>query len=137
MKDSKDKIILGILLFILITFIILNPSKIDNEDRETIGKRISDACLPNSIRNFLGKRIIAVGPADINGWSFIHMLSGVFIGIFNFNIYQALSIHTTWELFQAIVGDNMYGMETLIDISLDTTFFSIGYFLSNYFKKFF
>ena len=130
MNYSKDKIILGILLFILITFIILNPSKI-NEDRDTIGKRISDAYLPNNIRDFLGRRIISVGPADINGWSFIHMLSGIFIGLglFNFNIYQALSIHTFWELFQASVGDNMYGMETLIDISLDTIFFSIGYFL--------
>lgn len=56
---------------------------------------------------------------------FAHMI----VAYLKFNWIQALIIHTCWELFQAIIGDNKLDLETLIDVPLDTVFFMVGYFI--------
>mgnify|MGYP001579744710 CR=1 FL=1 len=49
---------------------------VNNDDikkRTSIGRRISDAFLPYPIKKFLYEDLIFIGPASINGWSFLHI----------------------------------------------------------------
>lgn len=101
------------------------------DDRLSFGKRMSDAFLPPAITRALYTTIVPVGPAEINGWSFMHLLSGMILALLwpSVEWWQALIIHTMWELFQALIGDNKMTLETLVDVPLDTLFFMAGFLL--------
>jgi hypothetical protein len=96
-------------------------------DRNSFGKKVSDSFLPKDIKELLFRPLIKLGPADINGWNFMHMFSGILIASFGFDFWQAFFIHLVWEIFQATVGDNKLDSETLLDVPLDTLFFLFGY----------
>jgi hypothetical protein len=98
-------------------------------NRTSFGKRLSDAFFPKDIRDFLYTDLMDVGPAKINGWSFMHMFSGIIIGLLGFKFWSAFFIHLAWEIFQATIGDNKLDAETLIDVPLDTLFFLFGWYL--------
>lgn len=91
-------------------------------------KRISDGLLPPPIAQALYTTLATVGPTEINGWSLVHMLSGALSR--NLTPTKALQIHSMWELFQFLPGDNRWDFETVIDIVLDTCFFYAGYQLA-------
>jgi hypothetical protein len=95
--------------------------------RTSFGQRLSDAFLPDVLRAPLFRPIVRVGPTDINGWSFVHALSGVALSRLSF--WQALAVHTAWEVLQALVGDNKRDWETALDVPLDTLFFMAGWWL--------
>lgn len=105
---------------------------VDREYRKGLGKRISDAFMPKPVKKILYTNIIPVGPAYINGWSFMHMLSGVIVGMMKIDWLTALIIHTLWEIFQATIGDNSLDVETLFDVPLDTMFFMMGWWVGRW-----
>lgn len=90
-------------------------------------QEISDGLLPKQIRTILYKPIIGT----VNGWSFVHFLTGIVVGTFLTNKLTAFIIHSLWEIFQFVAGDNRFDKETLIDVTLDTIFFMCGFLLSN------
>lgn len=100
------------------------------QDIKTFGKQVSDGFMPDFLKIILYKKLIGIGPAHINGWSFMHLLSGIIVGLLKFNALPAFIIHTIWEIFQASVGDNKLDLETAIDVPLDTLFFMFGWFLA-------
>jgi uncharacterized membrane protein len=104
------------------------------EDRSTFLKRVSDAYLPPALVEVLsGSVFFKVNNADINGWTIVHMISGILTAfLLTQNIRFAISIHTLWELFQAIAGDNSYDLESMTDILFDTTAFYIGFMMICY-----
>lgn len=95
--------------------------------RTNLLQRISDGLLPEFIVQILYKPFFKVFQTDVNGWSIVHFLSGVMCFLLNLSIKQALLIHTLWELFQFIAGDNLFDFESVVDISLDTLFFWFGF----------
>jgi len=104
-----------------------------NENRTTFGKRLSDAFLPKPITDFLYKDYVKIFDAYINGWSFMHLLSGIIVSL-KYDWPAALLIHTLWELFQACIGDNEPTLETLVDVPLDTLFFMLGWWIGKLLK---
>jgi len=83
----------------------------------------------------------------VNGWSFIHFLSGFFLGLFlltirrkeyELNIYkrrryyfEGLLIHSIWELWQIFIENTKFTtLRGIIDIFTDTSFFLIGYWIA-------
>lgn len=98
------------------------------EDRSHWTKRVSDGLLPPQLAQALYVTVATVGPTEINGWSFVHMLSGALSR--NLTLQQALQLHTLWELFQFVAGDNRADYETALDVLFDTAFFYAGYQLA-------
>jgi hypothetical protein len=95
----------------------------------SIGKRISDGLLPENITKILYKNFVKVGEAYINGWSFMHLFSGIITSLYGYNLWAAIIIHSLWELFQTCIGDNSWDLETMYDIPLDTAFFMFGWWI--------
>ena len=100
-----------------------------NEDRTTFLKRVSDAYLPPPLVEWLsGTVFFTVNNADIDGWTLVHFLSGIITGmLLTQNIKEALIIHTLWECFQVVAGDNKCDLETITDIFFDTIAFVLGF----------
>jgi len=94
-------------------------------ERRNLLQRISDGLLPDYITQILYRPFFKIYTTDINGWSIVHLVSGMINALFKFE--NPLLTHTYWELFQFVAGDNKFDMESLIDIVMDTTFFMIGY----------
>lgn len=99
------------------------------EKRTDILQRISDAFLPKKMTKILYMSFFKVEnpPIDINGWSINHLISGIILKKFGFELDTAIMIHTAWEIFQFIIRDNKLDMRSLIDSSLDTLFFTLGH----------
>jgi len=98
------------------------------EDRTSLGKRISEGLLPQPLVNILNKEIIT--GTVFNGWSIVHMISGMIAGLFIDEWLTALIVHTLWEIFQFIVGDNTFTTEDILfDIPLDTIMFMLGWWI--------
>ena len=97
-------------------------------DRLSFEKRISDGFFPPSIVKCLLQPII---PGTVfNGFTIVHMLSGMIMGLVIEKWWHALIFHTMWELFQFAIGDNTFTQEDLLfDIPLDTLAFMTGWFL--------
>ena len=83
----------------------------------------------------------------INGWSFIHLLSGFFLGLFLLNVrrqeydmniyrrrryyFEGLLIHSIWELWQMFIENTPFTtLRGIIDIFTDTSMFLIGYWIA-------
>lgn len=95
---------------------------------------VSDAFIPEKIANILYDTVFfKVGPTDVNGWTIIHFLNGLIIAYFtNKNILYGIGLHTIWEIFQFIAGDNKVDFETFIDITIDTLAFLGGWRIGIY-----
>lgn len=102
-----------------------------------------DFFLPKSVINILNLYIYNSKNNSfyINGWSFIHFLSGIFLGALylylnksiTFYYYNLFIIHTIWELWQMLIGMSkpwkLTGDSNLIDIFVDTIVFMFGAYI--------
>jgi hypothetical protein len=93
----------------------------------TLGQWASDGFLPPALTALLYTEYFNVGPAAVNGWSLVHALSGVATVWLTESVREATLLHTAWELFQFVVGDNKFDRETAVDVTLDTGFFLAGF----------
>jgi hypothetical protein len=103
-----------------------------------------DVFLPASIKKMLDKYIYTTPTQSfyINGWTFLHCLSGMIIGAIylylgknlNFYYYHLFIIHTIWELWQMLIGMSnpwkFSGHSNLIDIFVDTLVFMLGSYIT-------
>jgi len=98
-----------------------------SKNRKHLLKRISDGYLPQWLTKQLYVVYVNKPPIQINGWSGMHFLSGICVAFLGLREKIALIIHTCWELFQFIAGDNRMDIETFVDIGFDTLFYYLGY----------
>jgi hypothetical protein len=118
---------------------------IKNIDWEKMIYHSGDFFLPKSIKEFLDKNIYMTRNYSfyINGWTFIHYLSGMIIGsiylylgkkIHFFYYYYLFIIHTIWELWQMLIGMSkpykLTGDSNLIDTFVDTIVFMFGAYIT-------
>lgn len=119
--------------------------KIKNIDWDKIIYNSGDVFLPESIKQSLDVFLYKSknGTFYINGWTFIHLFSGVILGalylylgkrIGFFYYYNLLIIHTIWELWQMLIGMSkpwtLTGHSNLIDTFVDTFVFMFGAYIS-------
>lgn len=90
-------------------------------------QRASDGFLPEALADRLYVPAFRVGPTDVNGWSIVHAIAGAATRALTPNVWDALLLHSAWEAFQFVAGDNRFDLETAIDVTLDTLFFVGGY----------
>lgn len=101
--------------------------------------RSGDIFLPSTIVSYLDKTLLGHSNTYyVNGWSFLHYLSGVVLGYIYLSLkfpldeyyYKLIIIHTMWELWQMLIGmANPFqwkGGSGLADTILDTFFFMVG-----------
>lgn len=102
----------------------------------------ADFFLPKPIVNLLNTNFYKLSNYSfyINGWTFIHFLSGMLLGIIYLNLYSTnyynlyfyslFIIHTIWELWQMLVKVSkpwkLTGDSNLIDTLVDTFVFMCG-----------
>jgi len=111
---------------------------IETERDKSWGKRISDGLFPQKLVKFLWNPIIPNTP--FNGYTIVHFINGFLISIIFEKFYRvkftwisAILLHTIWELFQFIIGDNKWEHKDVVyDILLDTAAFMLGWYLYNY-----
>jgi hypothetical protein len=103
-----------------------------------------DAFLPEHINKILNINIIgsSKGTFYISGWSIIHLLNGVFIGLFylfmrwSVEVYmlKMFALHTMWECWQILIGMSkpymLTGGNNLVDTIVDTLLFMFGAYIS-------
>ena len=66
-----------------------------------------DFLLPKSLIKILDIDLIRKHNFYINGWSFMHFLSGMIVGYMiddDCYYYKLFIIHTLWELWQIMIG---------------------------------
>jgi hypothetical protein len=106
-----------------------------------------DVFLPKSVRDTLGTILFKYPNVKdnyifyIQGWSIVHFVGGIIFGyLYGGNTlnyyYSAFILHTSWELWQIIIGMSkpfmLSGRNSLVDIVLDTILFMLGtYFVKN------
>jgi uncharacterized paraquat-inducible protein A len=78
--------------------------------------------VPPRWRLTLDREYFRVGPTPVNGWSAVHMLTGLAL----YRVPNAWIIHALWELFQISIGMTLLNREDAIDIALDTAAFEVG-----------
>lgn len=108
-----------------------------------------DVFLPKSIRDLLVKGMYFDNKTMfyLNGWTLIHVLSGIISGFIyiylnkplKYYYYKMFVIHTLWELWQMLIGMShpykLTGNSNLIDIIIDTLAFMLGSYLTLTFYK--
>ena len=100
----------------------MRPGKPENVS--LVAWRMGDAFLPISARDALDKSVYSM----VNGWSIVHFLSGCLLAMIGATFDQAQLIHFVWEMFQISIGMTQTDdPRELIDISLDTLFFTLGF----------
>lgn len=101
------------------------------EEQDTILFKSGDFFLPRGIVDFLDKYIIGQDDSVmyINYWSIIHMLSGMLVTVVITDPLYALLIHTLWELWQIFIKMTHLNKRGVIDISIDTVMFMLGFFI--------
>ena len=99
-----------------------------------------DAFLPAPIKRVLNTYLYNTPNNSfyINGWSIVHLLSGILLGLIylflgkeeSLFFYHLFIIHTIWELWQVFIGMakpwRRTGSSNLIDSIVDTAMFMIG-----------
>lgn len=107
--------------------------------RTSVLQRISDGMLPSFLTKLLYHPFYKKDYIELNGWSFVHGMSGSFLAcVFPRTSFKdAIMLHACWEFFQYIAGDNKLWPESklylsIVDIFFDTLFFMIGFYM---FKK--
>jgi hypothetical protein len=110
-----------------------------------------DVFLPKPVKNLLDaplyRRKYNTYDFYINGWTFLHVMSGMLIGYIYLHkarssyeyYYTMLAIHTIWETWQIIIGMSkpykLTGRSNLIDTIMDTIFFMTGAYSVRKFYK--
>ncbi len=94
-------------------------------------QRLSDGLLPDFIRKRLDIVLIDDPPFEINGWSFIHMFSGLLLARMGYSMGETQSLHASWEFFQLRIGDNDFSLESFVDVAADTWFTTVGFLLGS------
>ena len=93
---------------------------------------LGNGFMPKPVQDFLFRPILKTKYIEINGWSFVHLLSGyVYKKIFvTSTLLSWLIVHTLWEVYQISIGmtDIKYISEW-VDIFLDTVFALVGYII--------
>jgi hypothetical protein len=102
-----------------------------------------DVFLPKYLKQNLDKHFITTQNHSfyLNGWSFIHFLTGVLFGTIylyfgkpiEFYYFKLFIIHTIWELWQMLIGMSkpwkLTGDSNLIDTFVDTFLFMLGTYI--------
>lgn len=106
-----------------------------------------DVFLPKSVRDFLSIMLFKYPNVKddyvfyIQVWSIVHLVSGVVFGYLYLKLggatlnyyYNALIVHTLWELWQIIIGMSkplmLSGRNSIVDIVVDTAMFMLGVYL--------
>jgi len=107
----------------------------------TIWWKIGDGLMPQPVRDTLYKSWYKTETIDLNGWSFMHALSGaIFAYLFpKQTVLMWIFIHTLWEIYQIIIGMTQIKenpKEESVDVFFDTLFSVIGFFVvKGYLKK--
>lgn len=116
--------------------------------------RSGDMFMPYKIKKILNITLLGNSKTYyINGWSFMHLVSGMIIGYIYIYLgyssvdyyYKMFILHTIWELWQMLIGIvnpfKWKGDSGLADTIVDTIFFMIGSYMihkwCNYKNKFF
>lgn len=105
-----------------------------------------DVFLPKPVKQLLDaplyRRKYKIYDFYINGWTFLHVLSGILIGYLYLRrglssyeyYYTMLATHTIWETWQIIIGMSkpfsMTGDNSRIDIIVDTLAFLCGAYIA-------
>jgi hypothetical protein len=103
----------------------------------------ADLFLPEKVKNILKTDIIGDTNKTfyITGWSIIHLINGIIIGFiylyFKWDIrlytFKLFIIHTTYELFQMLIGMSkplkLTGHNNFIDTIIDTILFMLGAYI--------
>ena len=117
-------------------------------DWERVIYRSGDVFLPKPIKELLDKSIYTsqTNSFYINGWTFVHVMSGLIIGYIYFYggynkrdyYYNLFIIHTIWEAWQIFIGMSkpfsLTGHNNSIDIIVDTAAFMCGTYIANFTK---
>jgi len=103
-----------------------------------------DVFLPKQIKELLDTTLYASENKSfyVNGWTFIHIFSGILFGYLYLYIgypksnyfYNMLVLHTLWELWQILIGMSkpftLTGHNNRIDIFVDTIAFMCGSYIT-------
>ena len=97
--------------------------------------RTGDLLLPDKIVKILDQYIIGSDHSIvyINYWSVLHFISGIFVYLFLTRKWNnAIIIHTIWEMWQIAIGMTKYKTNRgIIDISMDTIVYMVGFLLTD------
>jgi hypothetical protein len=117
-------------------------------EKDSIFYKSGDIFLPKEIRDILDFTFIGSINSHksfyINGWSLLHMLSGILVAYFILKddprIYiKSFIIHTVWELWQTYIGManpfRLTGKSSLIDSIVDTIFYMFGVYIIKEYTK--
>ena len=95
-------------------------------DTSSLAWRAGDAFLPKGPRERLDAPVVTVAHADLNGWTLVHLLSGVIVGML-LPVGFASIVHVGWELYQIKIGmTDVEQKGEVADIAFDTIAFEIG-----------
>lgn len=108
-------------------------------EKSTWVYRSGDIFLPPRIVKFLHTYIVGNDTSlyYINLWHGMHLLSGVFFGLFQLFVYRFqhpfvvyVVLHTLWEIWQLSIGMTIPNLRGAIDVLNDTLIGTLGVFLS-------
>jgi hypothetical protein len=106
----------------------------NNIDKNSLLYKVGDGFLGKSIRNFLDKQLLGEKNKTliyINLWSIMHLFSGILVYSFiTTDIYQAIVIHTIFELWQIYIGMTNVDIYGITDSFVDTLFFILGFYIA-------
>ncbi len=96
--------------------------------------------MPQKLRDWMNAFIIKANPVFINRWAFIHLISGILVGLFMDNWLVALVLHTVYEIWEWAAGPGYMGRTltkvVIIDSVIDTVFYMVGFFVVQVFMCF-
>lgn len=91
---------------------------------------------PNPIERWLNQKIYENKYVYLDRWSFVHLLSGIFLGWFFTNYYivkntwlVVLSLSIAYEFFEFIFWDVLFKRESFKNIWWDIKLTMVGYFV--------
>jgi hypothetical protein len=101
-----------------------------------------DVFLPEGLKNALAVDLVGSSKKTfyLQGWSFVHFLSGILFGHIYLYLYPNVKtstyyyklfiLHTIWELWQMLIGMsrpyNLTGSSNIVDTFVDTALFMLG-----------
>lgn len=121
-------------------------------DKEYIKEIIyssGDVFLPEKARNILEKELIGKyeNTFYIAGWSIVHFISGLIFGYIYLSmkgsnrsyIFNMFIFHSTWEIWQMLIGMSkpykLTGRSNLVDTLVDTLIFLTGAYIIRWLKS--
>lgn len=97
------------------------------KDRGTLLRRLSDGFLPPKLFDVVW---FETGPVVLNGWTLVHMGTGIAARWLGVGFGTWLSLHNAWEAFQVAIGDtDLSSTVDLVDVAADTAAALVGWSL--------